>query len=125
MSNQSIYYSKEHQWIAKREDKYYLGISDFAQKQLNDIVYIDLPEVGRTFKKGDTITTVESVKTASEIYAPVDLEILFINENLNSMPELLNESPEENAWIATINILQLEQLSLLMDAKKYKIFINT
>jgi glycine cleavage system H protein len=118
-------YSKEHEWISTNDNAAALvGISDYAQKQLGDIVYIDLPEIGKQMTKGDEVAVVESVKAASEIYVPVDGEVVEVNEALNDDPSLINQDPENKAWMFKIKITDPSQLDALMDEQDYQNFIG-
>lgn len=118
-------YSRDHEWILTDDSNTALiGISDYAQKQLGDIVYIDLPEIGKQITQGDEAAVVESVKAASEIYVPVDGEIIAVNETLNTDPSLINQDPENKAWMFKIKIKDQSQLDALMDEKAYQDFIG-
>jgi glycine cleavage system H protein len=116
-------YSEEHEWIRVEGDEGVVGISDYAQDQLSDIVYVELPEVGDTFEQGDFFATVESVKAASDVYLPVGGEILEINDALEDSPELVNSDPYGEAWFVRITIADTAELDKLMDAQAYKAFI--
>jgi len=116
-------YDREHEWIRVEGDEGIVGISDYAQDQLSDIVYVELPEVGDTFERGDIFATVESVKAASDIYMPVGGEILEVNELLEDEPELVNQDPFGKAWFVRISIADPSELDDLMDAEAYKAFV--
>jgi glycine cleavage system H protein len=116
-------YHKEHEWIRIEGNEGVIGISDYAQEQLSDVVYVELPEVGDTFEPGDILAVVESVKTASDVYMPVGGEILEINEALEDSPELVNQDPYGQAWLVRIAIADSTQLDELMDAEGYKAFV--
>ena len=116
-------YNDEHEWIRVEGAEGVVGISDFAQDQLSDIVYVELPEVGDTFELGDVFAVVESVKAASDVYIPVGGEILEINEALEDSPELANQDPYGEAWLVRISITDLSELDELMDADAYKAFV--
>ncbi|WP_461867196.1 glycine cleavage system protein GcvH [Thermococcus sp.] len=122
---EGLYYTKDHEWAKVLEDGTVLvGISDYAQKELGDIAYIELPEVGASFKKGEVLCEVESVKAVSEVYAPVSGEVVEVNEELEDSPELINEDPYEN-WIAKLKPENLEEeLKELMDAKAYAEYLE-
>ncbi|MDV6374677.1 glycine cleavage system protein GcvH [Deinococcus sp. ZS9-10] len=107
-------YAASHEWLSPDGT---VGISDFAQDQLGDVVYVELPEVGREVSAGDTIAVVESVKTASDIYAPASGTITAINDELSSNPEKVNESPYEGGWLFKMDVT--EASADLMDAEKY------
>jgi glycine cleavage system H protein len=117
-------YSEDHEWIRVEGDEGVVGISDYAQDQLSDVVYVELPEVGDTFEQGDLFATVESVKAASDVYLPVGGEILEINEELEDSPELVNQDPYGEGWFTRIAIADLSELGDLMDAEAYKAFIE-
>ena len=118
-------YNDEHEWIRVEGDEGVLGISDFAQDQLSDVVYVELPEVGDTFEQGDIFATVESVKAASDVYMPVGGEILEINEELEDSPELVNQDPYGEAWFTRISIADPSELDELMNAEMYKAFVES
>jgi glycine cleavage system H protein len=117
-------YSEEHEWIRVEGDEGVLGISDYAQDQLSDVVYVELPEVGDTFEQGDIFATVESVKAASDVYIPCGGEILEINEELEDSPELTNQDPYGEAWFVRISIADTDELDGLMDAEAYRLFVE-
>ncbi len=115
-------YAKTHDWARLEGDLVVCGISDYAQHALSDVVYIELPEVGATFSQGEVYTTVESVKAAEEVFAPVSGEIVEVNEALEDAPELLNNDPY-GAWIVKIKPADLGELDSLMDAAAYEAFV--
>lgn len=117
-------YSSDHEYIASNGDEATIGISDYAQSQLGDIVFVDLPAVGASFKKGDEFAVIESVKAASEIYAPADLTVIAINEELSATPDLINSSPEDNGWLIKAKIDDESALSDLMDEAAYQAHID-
>jgi glycine cleavage system H protein len=117
-------YSEEHEWIRVEGDEGVIGISDYAQDQLSDVVYVELPEVGDAYGQEEVFATVESVKAASDIYMPVGGEILEINEELEDAPELVNEDPFGAAWLVRISIADPEELEDLMDADGYKAYVE-
>jgi glycine cleavage system H protein len=118
-------YSQEHEWVRVEGDQATIGITDFAQSELSDVVYVELPEVGDTFARGDVLGTVESVKAASDVYTPIDVEILSINEQLDDTPALVNSDPFGAAWLVTAHIVDASQLGDLMDAEKYAAYVET
>ena len=120
----SCKYTEEHEWVRVEGDEGVVGISDYAQQQLSDVVYVELPEVGDTFERGDVFTTVESVKAASDVYIPVAGEVLEINEVLEDSPELVNQDPFGEAWFARIAIADPTELDDLMDAGAYRAFVE-
>jgi glycine cleavage system H protein len=111
-------YASSHEWIKEDGDLSVVGITDFAQDQLGDVVYVELPEVGRMVTAGETVAVVESVKTASDIYAPASGEIVEVNEALTSKPELINEGALEGGWLFKIKVDSLSDE--LMDAASYE-----
>ena len=116
----SIKYSEDHEWVdAKEDDLVVIGITDFAQEQLGDLVYVELPEVGDECTKGENISVIESVKAASDIYAPISGEIVEINEELEDSPELINEEPYEGGWIVKVKMSDASELNNLKDAEEY------
>ncbi len=118
-------YSEEHEWIRVEDGEGIVGITDYAQDQLSDVVYVELPEVGDTFEQGDIFATVESVKAASDVYMPVGGEILEINEELEDSPELVNQDPFGAAWLVRIAIADATELDDLMDAEAYQAFVES
>jgi glycine cleavage system H protein len=118
----NIKYSKEHEWILVEGNTGTVGISDFAQEQLGDVVFVELPDVGKAMTKGDEGAVVESVKAASEVYAPVTGEIIAVNEALNDDPDLVNTDPMGNGWFFKISISDATDLDDLMDEAAYKAF---
>lgn len=122
MSN--IRYTKEHEYIFIDGEHGVVGISDHAQTQLGDIVYVELPENGKSFKQNDEAATVESVKAASEIYIPVSGEIVETNEALTDKPALVNEDPEGQGWFFKIKISDSTELNSLMDKEAYAKYLE-
>ena len=106
--------------IYKEEDVYIVGITDFAVEQLGDIVFVELPEVGSEFSQGDIFGTIESVKAASEIYAPVGFKVLAINEEVIEKPELLNQNPYQDGWLLKVEVTDSAELDTLMEYEDYK-----
>ncbi|HII67671.1 MULTISPECIES: glycine cleavage system protein GcvH [Thermococcus] len=123
---EGLYYTKDHEWAQIMEDGTVLvGISDYAQKELGDLAYVELPEVGKEVSKGDVLCEVESVKAVSEVYAPVSGEVIEVNEELEDAPEKINEDPYD-AWIAKIKPSNLEEeLKDLMTAEKYAEYLES
>ena len=113
--------SKSHEYIVKQDDKYIIGLTDYAIDQLGDIVFLELPEVGDEFKKGDTFANIESVKAASEIYMPISGKIVEVNSELIDAPEKLNDDCYENGWLVKVETEAKEdELSDLMSYENYK-----
>ena len=121
----AVYYTQEHEWISVEEDVATVGITDFAQGQLGDIVFVELPEAGRQVTKGGEAAVVESVKAASDVYAPVDGEIVEPNEALGKDPSLVNSDPEGEGWFFRLRLADPSQLDGLMDADAYKAFAES
>ena len=119
-----LLYSKEHEWVQEINDSVVrVGITAYAQDQLGDIVYIELPEIDAEVAKGESFTVVESVKAASDVYAPVSGTVVAVNEKLEDNPELINESPYDEGWIVEIKCDELD-LSDLMTAEEYARYIE-
>ena len=117
-------YSEEHEWVSVDGDIATIGISDFAQQQLGDVVFVDLPDVGRTVERGGEIAVVESVKAASEIYAPLSGEIVEVNDALADEPAMVNESAEAEGWFFKMRLNDPAEVGELMDAAAYKTFAD-
>jgi glycine cleavage system H protein len=116
----NLKYTDSHEWI-KVEDKIAkVGITDHAQSELTDIVFVELPEIGKEIKKGEELCVVESVKSVSEIYAPVSGKIANINKKLEDAPETINESPYDEGWLVEIEVKNESELKSLLDADTYK-----
>ena len=120
----TTYYSEEHEWITVEGDTATIGITQHAADQLGEIVFVELKEAEDEFGKGDEIGVIESVKAASEIYAPVDGEVIEANGSLEGAPAALNDTPEGDAWIYKIKLTDLTQLDDLMDLDAYKALIG-
>ena len=118
-------FTKEHEWIKIKEGVAIIGISDFAQEQLGDIVSIELPKAGGVFRQGQTLAIVDSVKASSDIYAPISGEIIEVNEGLIEKPEMINQSPYDSGWIAKIKPSNMEEeFESLMTKEKYDRYIG-
>ncbi|MEH6944449.1 glycine cleavage system protein GcvH [Bacillus sp. JJ722] len=117
---QDLRYSEEHEWVKVEGDKLRIGITDFAQAELGDIVFVELPEVGDTLTADEPFGSVESVKTVSELYAPVSGTVIEINEVLNDNPEFVNESAYEKAWMVVIEASDASELEKLMTSEQYE-----
>lgn len=114
------YFTEDHEWIQVSDGVATVGITDYAQEQLGDLVFVELPEIGRTLSKGDTAVVVESVKAASDVYAPVDGEITEVNEGLGSEPALVNQEPAGGGWLWRMRLSDESQLEGLMDEAAYQ-----
>ncbi|CTQ52680.1 Glycine cleavage system H protein [Roseibium album] len=121
----TTYYSKDHEWISVEGDVATIGITNYAQEQLGDVVYVDLPEAGTELAQGDDAAVVESVKAASEVIAPLDGEVVESNEALADEPGKVNEDPEGAAWFIKLKVSNPEQLSELLDEAAYKAYVET
>ncbi|MEE1131591.1 MAG: glycine cleavage system protein GcvH [Caryophanon sp.] len=119
-----LFYSKEHEWVKVEGNKAYIGITEFAQNELGDIVFVELPEVDATIAAGDVFGNVESVKTVSDLYAPVSGKVIEINEALEDSPELVNESPYEDAWMIAVELDDASEVEALLDAAGYEALIS-
>ncbi|MER1990167.1 glycine cleavage system protein GcvH [Solibacillus isronensis] len=117
-------YSKEHEWVKIEDGKATIGITDFAQSELGDIVFVELPEVGDEISKDQPFGSVESVKTVSELYAPLSGKVVAINEELLDNPEYVNESPYGNAWMVTVELTSEAEVDELLDADAYTALIE-
>jgi glycine cleavage system H protein len=117
-------YTKEHEWVRAEGDTGTVGITDHAQRELGDIVYVDLPKVGATIEAGKSLGSVESVKAVSDIYSPVSGEVTAINESLADDPEKLNSDPHGEAWLVKIRLKAPEELQNLMTAAGYQSYIG-
>ncbi|KFC05555.1 glycine cleavage system protein GcvH [Trabulsiella odontotermitis] len=118
-------YSKEHEWLRKEADgTYTVGITEHAQELLGDMVFVDLPDVGKTVDAGDDCAVAESVKAASDIYAPISGEIIAVNEELNDAPELVNSEPYTAGWIFKIKASDESQIADLLDATAYEALLE-
>lgn len=115
---QGLKFTKEHEWVREEEGLLYIGISNYAQLALGDIVFVELPKPDKRLKAGEQLSVVESVKTASDVYSPVSGTVIKVNDDLVNTPELLNSEPYEN-WIAVIKPENLFELDLLMDEQQY------
>ena len=119
-----IYYTEEHEWIRVESDEATVGITDFAQGQLGDIVFVELPEVGRQVTKGGEAAVVESVKAASEVYAPIAGEVVAVNEELAGEPAKVNQDPMGGGWFMKLRPANIAELDGLMDEAKYKAYVE-
>lgn len=117
-------FTKEHEWVKVEGDIAIIGISDFAQKEFGDIVYVELPLVGGKVKKGDACANIESVKAVDDIYTPISGEIIEVNEELENNPENINKDPNGNGWIIKIKIEDKKEIENLMNNNQYNDFLN-
>ena len=117
---ESMLCTKTHEYVLERENCYEVGITDYAIEQLGDIVFVELPEVGSEFAKDEVFGTLESVKAASEIYAPVGFKVLEVNEELITKPELLNSNPYQEGWLLKVELTNPSETDSLMEYEDYK-----
>jgi glycine cleavage system H protein len=117
-------FTREHEWVKIMDEMAIIGISDFAQEQLGDIVSIELPKAGGPFRQGQTMAIVDSVKASSDIYTPISGEILEVNEGLIEKPEIINQSPYDLGWIVKIKPSRIEEFESLMTKEKYDRYIG-
>lgn len=120
----SRYFTEEHEWIDVEGDTATVGITDYAQEQLGDIVFVELPDVGTAVEQGGDAAVVESVKAASDVYAPISGEVTEANGALEDDPALVNTSPEEDGWFFKLTITDKSELEGLMDEKTYAVFVE-
>ncbi|MCH9632886.1 MAG: Glycine cleavage system H protein [Chlamydiae bacterium] len=119
-----MHYSDSHEWVKITNSTATVGVSQYAQKELGDIVHIELPKVGVQIKRGQEMAVLESTKAAADVYAPVSGEIAEINTQLQDHPELINESPEDKGWLIRINLGDPTEMESLMDETTYEGFVN-
>ena len=120
----TTYFTEDHEWLRVEGDTVTVGITDYAQEQLGDLVFVELPEVGKVLSKGDAAVVVESVKAASDVYAPVDGEVTSVNEALTSDPALVNSSATGEGWLWTMKLSNPSQLEGLLDEAGYQALIG-
>lgn len=120
----ATYYTKEHEWVRIEEGVAAVGISDYAAHQLGDVTFVELPAIGKSVKQFDQFAAIESVKAASDIYAPLSGKIVKVNEVLEESPEMVNESPDDAAWIAWIEPTNLDEVQNLMTQAQYEEFLR-
>jgi glycine cleavage system H protein len=117
-------YTREDEWVKVENGKATIGITDYAQKQLKDIVGVDLPVLGRTYRKGEAIAFVDSIKASAEVYAPLSGKVIEINESLQDDPQLINKDPYGDGWIARIEVLNIDETKDLMKPEEYVEYIR-
>jgi glycine cleavage system H protein len=117
---ENLKYTEDHEWVLLKDDTVTIGITDFAQSELGDIIFIEFPEPGDTFEHGDSFGTVEAVKTVADLFSPVSGEVISINEKLEDQPELINSNPYEEGWLVKMKITDTAILDNLMNASSYK-----
>jgi len=121
---EGLRYTRTHEWVRVEGDVAVVGVTDFAQSELGDITYLELPEPGTVVKQGESMGVIESVKAASDIYAPVSGEVVEVNRSVVDSPELVNKSPYDEAWLAKIRLSAAEELERLMDSAAYRQFLT-
>ncbi len=121
---EDLKYTREHEWARKKGANVVVGITEFAQDQLGDVVFVELPAVGDPVKKGESFGVVESTKAVSELFAPLSGKVVEVNDPLSDAPETINEDPYEEGWMITIQPSDPAELDQLMDAKAYKAFVE-
>jgi len=116
----NLKYTETHEWLKLKDNKAVVGITDHAQSELTDIVFVELPQIGKKVKKGDELCIVESVKSVSEIYAPISGKITKVNNQLDDTPETVNSSPYDDGWLVELEVENKSEIDKLLDAKSYK-----
>jgi len=124
MAKENLLYSKDHEWVRREGDDAVIGVTDYAQHELGDVVFVDLPAVGKELKKGDPAANIESVKAVSDVYSPVTGKVIEANAKLADNPELVNQDPFGQGWIFKISVGQVSELTELMDMKKYEEYLK-
>lgn len=117
---EDLLYTETHEWVKKRGNQVTIGLTDYAQNQLKDIVYIEFPKVGSEFKKGDSLGVVESVKAAADIYSPISGKVIEINLTLKDNPQFINEDPYGKGWLIKMEIQDHKELNGLLSSKSYQ-----
>jgi len=117
---QDLFYAKTHEWVSLNEGIATIGITDFAQSQLSDLTFVELPEVGATFSAGDEVAVVESVKAAADVYAPVAGEVIEVNSELEDSPELINKDSFGAGWLFKLKVVKESEVDNLLDAESYE-----
>jgi glycine cleavage system H protein len=120
-----MYFTKEHEWIKVEGSTGKIGISEHAAHELGDITFVELPKTGKNVKQFDVLAAIESVKAASDIFSPLSGKVIAVNDELDATPEMVNESPEEKAWMAEIEITDASELKNLMTQDQYNEYLNT
>lgn len=119
-----VIYTKDHEWIKIEGDIAIVGITDYAQSELGDIVYVELPEIGVEVNQGDSFGTIEAVKAVSDLYMPLSGEVIEVNKSLNDAPEKINKDPYKEGWMIKIKISDLSEKGDLLDSNQYEDLIN-
>lgn len=116
----NLQYTKEHEWIRVEGNTGWIGITDYAQGELGDVVFVELPSVGTKLQQGKTFGTIEAVKAVSDLYAPISGEVLELNKEIQATPELVNKEPYDKGWMVKVKIANASELASLMDVESYK-----
>ncbi|MBO7447206.1 glycine cleavage system protein GcvH [bacterium] len=119
-----LYYTKDHEWVKVEDGKATIGITDFAQHELGDITYVELPKPETTLSKGNEVATIESVKAASDVYSPITGTVDEVNESLDASPDVINTDPSGEGWICTLKDIVVDDLNTLMNAEQYEAFLK-
>ncbi len=125
MNPDDLRYTEEHEWIGELDGQFFVGITDYAQSQLGDITYIELPEVGRTVEANEEVAVVESVKAASDVFAPVSGKVVEVNDALEAHPELINKDPLGQGWFFKLEDVDAAEFDALMDVSAYRSFVES
>ncbi len=121
----TVKYTKEHEWVRVEDDVATIGITNYAQEQLGDVVFVELPEVDSEVEPGNEFAVVESVKAASEVYSPIGGTVVEVNEDLAAKPGLVNEDAEGEGWFVKVKLSDPDEVDELMDARAYKAYVDT
>ncbi|MEN2975066.1 MAG: glycine cleavage system protein GcvH [Candidatus Caldarchaeales archaeon] len=121
---EGYYYTREHEWVKIEKNRARIGITDYAQKKLREIIFVELPNVGQKIKQGDTLATIESVKASADVYSPITGKVLEVNSRLIDSPELLNEDPYGNGWISILEITEEVSYEDFMDSDEYRKYLE-
>lgn len=122
---ENLKYTKDHEWVRVEGDEAYVGVTDFAQGELGDIVFVEIETVGEEISQGEVFGTVEAVKTVSDLFMPIDGKVLEFNSELESSPELVNEDPYGKGWMIKISVSDVSQLNDLLDSQNYQELIGS
>lgn len=121
---ENLFYTNDHEWIRVEGNTAWIGVTDFAQHQLGDIVFVDVAVVGETLAENETFGTIEAVKTVSDMFMPIESEVIEFNDALNNEPELINKDPYGEGWIIKVNIADVSKTSALLNAGQYKALVE-
>jgi glycine cleavage system H protein len=124
MEPDDLHYTKDHEWIRIEGDVATIGITNFAQEQLGDIVSVEFPKIGKEYAAGESMALIDSMKTTSDVYAPISGEVTEVNSEIEGRPELLNEDPYNEGWILKMKIKNPEEITGLMNAEDYQVYME-